>query len=239
MNRLASRTALGFAGTALLVVAGWVGQASAHVSVDTLGTAHQGDELVKLGFGVPNESDTAGTVKVEVQMPQDTPLTFVAVQPKAGWEVSTTTRTLDTPITGESGTIDSVIDTVTWTAVGDTVIGPGQFDQFWLSAGSMPEDADALEFPTVQTYDNGDVVRWIEPESSSGEEPEHPIPTLQLVAADAAVETPADTPADTPAATDDDGVDGLTIVALVVGILGLAAGAAALASTRRRSAPTA
>ncbi len=237
MNRLTSRTALGFAGTAVLVVAGWIGQASAHVSVDTLGTAHQGDELVKLGFGVPNESDTASTVKVQVQMPQDTPLTFVAVQPKAGWEVSTTTRTLDTPITGESGTIDTVIDTVTWTAVGDTVIGPGQFDQFWLSAGSMPEDAEALEFPTVQTYDNGDVVRWIEPESSSGDEPEHPIPTLQLVAPDTMTDTPPDAPVDTAAVTDDDGVDGLTVVALVVGVLGLAAGAVALASTRKRATP--
>jgi uncharacterized protein YcnI len=69
--------------------------ASAHVTIDTFGPVEQGS-FAKLGFSVPNERDDAGTVSLSVQMPQDYPIAFVSVQPKPGWEVETTTRSLDT-----------------------------------------------------------------------------------------------------------------------------------------------
>ena len=155
--------------------------ASAHVTIDTFGPVEQGS-FSKLGFSVPNERDDAGTVTISVQMPQDRPIAFVSVQPKPGWEVETTTRTLETPVEGEGGTITEAVDTITWTATGDTQINPGEFDWFWVSAGPLPTDVDSLSFPTIQTYSSGEEVAWIEPIGADGTEPEHPAPTVELVA---------------------------------------------------------
>jgi Domain of unkown function (DUF1775) len=64
------------------------------------------------------------------------------------------------------------------------VIQPGQFDEFEVSVGPLPDDADQILFPTLQTYQGGEVVRWIDEPLPSGEEPEHPAPALTLVDAD-------------------------------------------------------
>ena len=37
---------------------------------------------------------------------------------------------------------------------------------------------DTVDFKALQTYNNGDIVRWIEPTPAGGEEPEHPAPVL-------------------------------------------------------------
>ena len=155
---------------------------SAHVTIDTLGDVGQGS-FGKFGFSVPTERDDAGTVMLHVQMPEDYPLAFVSVQAKPGWEVTVTTRTLDTPIEAEGASITEVVDTIMWMATGDTQINPGEFDWFWVSAGPMPTDVDSLTFPALQTYSDGEEVAWIEPIGSDGAEPEHPAPTLELVAA--------------------------------------------------------
>ena len=68
------------------VVGLWSSAASAHVTINTLGTVTQGS-FAKLGFSVPNERDDAGTVELRVQMPTDTPLAYVSVQPMPGWEI--------------------------------------------------------------------------------------------------------------------------------------------------------
>jgi hypothetical protein len=39
---------------------------------------------------------------------------------------------------------------------------------------------EAIDFPVTQTYSNGVVVSWNEPEPTNGEEAEHPMPTLTL-----------------------------------------------------------
>ena len=101
-----------------------------------------------------------------------------------GWDIVTTTRTLDEPQESDGGSITEVVDTVTWTATGDTQIAPGQFELFWISAGQMPTDVSELTFPAVQTSSSGEEVAWIDPITEGDAEPEHPAPTLQLVAAD-------------------------------------------------------
>ena len=55
----------------------------------------------------------------------------------------------------------------------------GQFINFPLSL-AIPEDAagKALEFRTVQTYSNGQVVHWIEPSLTA----EHPSPRINVTA---------------------------------------------------------
>ena len=182
MGRLA-RLVSGGVVVAAAVVGLWASSASAHVTINTLGPVTQGS-FAKVGFSVPNERDDAGTVELRVQLPQDHPLAFVSVQPMPGWNIATTTRTLDEPLEGEGGSITEVVDTITWTATGDTQIAPGQFELFWISAGQMPTDVTALAFPAVQIYSSGEEVAWIDPTTEGGPEPERPAPTLQLVAAD-------------------------------------------------------
>jgi len=214
------------AAVAVLGVGLWSAQASAHVTINSLGTVTQGS-FAKFGLSVPNERDDAGTVKLKVQFPQDHPLAFVSVQGMPGWDIVTATRKLDTPIDVEGTSIGEVVDTITWTATGDTQIEPGQFELFWVSAGPMPSDVTSLTFPAIQTYSSGEEVSWIDQPTSDGAEPEHPAPTLQLVAA-----TGDDAAAASSDGGDDDNSDMLAIVALVVGGLGLAAGAIALLRTR-------
>jgi uncharacterized protein YcnI len=171
--------------------------ASAHVTIDTLGVVEQG-EFGKLGFSVPNERDDAGTVGLRVQMPQDEPIAYVSVQAKPGWTVTTTMRTLDTPIEVFGATLTEVVDTITWTADEGTQINPGEFDWFWISVGPLPTDADSLTFPAIQTYSSGEEVAWIEPANPDGSEPEHPAPTVELAPAGGA-ESPAGTTVGTTA----------------------------------------
>ena len=166
---------------AALLAAGLVavsaGPASAHVSIPDPGEKG-GFSIVTLS--VPNERPDASTTAVEVQIPEDNPLPFVSVQPKPGWEVETTKRTLDEPIEAFGETYDEVVDTVTWSG-GE--IEPGQFDTFAISVGPLPEDVDSLAFPAIQTYSSGEEVAWIEETPEGGEEPEHPAPVLKLTKA--------------------------------------------------------
>jgi uncharacterized protein YcnI len=233
MKRALRRATVG-SGVVIATVGLLAAPVSAHVSIVTYGEVQQGG-FGTIGFNVPNERDDAGTVGLEVQMPADHPVAFVSVQPKPGWEVETTMRTLDQPIEGEEGaTVDQVVDTVKWTATGDTQIGPGEFDQFWISVGPLPTDVDTLELPALQTYDDGEVVRWIEPTPAGSEEPEHPAPAVALAAPS------GDAAAPEAAATDTDSGDGdgttLAVIALVVGGLALIAAVGGLVVSRRRGA---
>jgi uncharacterized protein YcnI len=232
MKRALRRAAVG-SGIVVGVVAVMAAPVSAHVSIVSNGEVQQGG-FGTLGFNVPNERDDAGTVTVEVQMPADHPIPFVSVQPKPGWDVETTMRTLDQPIEGEGETVDQVVDSIKWTATGDTEIGPGQFDQFWISAGPLPTDVDSLEFPALQTYDDGEVVRWIDPPPASGEEPEHPVPTVALAASSGEAESPD--AGDTGSESDDGDSNTLAVIALVVGGLALIVAVGGLVVSRRRAA---
>ena len=51
---------------------------------------------------------------------------------------------------------------ITWTATAGG-LEPGQFDLFTISAGPLPTKTSKLEFKALQTYSDGDIVRWIEP----------------------------------------------------------------------------
>jgi periplasmic copper chaperone A len=231
MKRALRRVAVG-SGVVVATVGLLAASASAHVTIVSYGEVPQGG-FGTIGFNVPNERDDAGTVTVEVQMPTDHPIPFVSVQPKPGWDVETTMRTLDQPIEGEGETVDQVVDSIKWTATGDTQIGPGQFDQFWISAGPLPTDVDSLEFPALQTYDDGDVVRWIDPTPASGEEPEHPVPAVALAASGGEAESPD---AGDTGDTDDGDSNTLAVIALVVGGLALIAAVGGLVVSRRRGA---
>ena len=95
--------------TAVLVLAA---PASAHVTVNP-SEAPQGS-FTKLTFRVPNESDTASTTSVEVNLPEDAVIPYVSVKPVPGWTANIETRTLEEPVEAEGGEISEVVSKVTW-----------------------------------------------------------------------------------------------------------------------------
>jgi uncharacterized protein YcnI len=218
-----------------------VAPAAAHITVNP-SEAPQGS-FSKLTFRVPNERDDASTTKVEVTLPEDVAIPFVSVQPTPGWTAQVERRTLDTPMQGEGGEITDVVSKITWTGGS---VNPGEFQEFSISAGTLPTDQDQMEFPAIQTYSSGEVVRWIEEPAADGEEAEHPVPTLKLVAAESETDATGATGdgdgggAEAASATtsDDDGTDALTIVALVVGAVGVMLGGLALMRGRAATSST-
>jgi uncharacterized protein YcnI len=235
LRALAATIAFAFALTAADTLL--AGAASAHVTVNPRQATQGGYE--KLVFRVPNESDTAGTVKLVVHFPQDTPFSAVRVKPHVGWDAKIEKKKLDKPVESNGATIDEAVDTVTWTAKSGTRIAPGEFDEFEISAGPLPT-ADSISLPAVQSYDDGTEVAWDQEATEGAEEPEHPAPVLKLVAA-AGSGSDAKPAANTEAASDSaDGSDGtaraLGIAGLIVGALGLGVGALAVTRSRRQGA---
>jgi periplasmic copper chaperone A len=206
--------------------------ASAHVTIQPNTAAAGG--FTRVDVRVPNERDDAGTTQVRVQLPPG--FTSASYEPRPGWKVTTKKVKLDQPIKTEDGfEIDEGIGEITWTGDGKQgVIAPGQFVDFGMSL-KMPDGnaGDKLTFKALQTYDDGDVVRWIGPEDA-----DEPAPTVTLTAAaDEAGGHGApggSAPGSTSApASDDEGSDGLAIAALIVGALALLAALAALFANRR------
>ncbi len=122
--------------------------ASAHVGVEADGDAVAG-QPARLVFRVPNERDDASTMTIEIQMPQDLDLTDVVADEVEGWTITTTTRDGD------------IVDTITWDATGPGLVGEDSVE-LPVAVGPLPA-VESLTFPTVQTYDDGEIVRWIEP----------------------------------------------------------------------------
>ncbi|MFI6106856.1 YcnI family protein [Streptomyces sp. NPDC051310] len=175
-----SRIALA-GGTALSSVVLLSGTAFAHVSVQPQGEAAKGG-YATVSFKVPNERDNASTVKLEVSLPAEHPLASVSTQPVPGWQAQVTKAKLAKPLEVHGKRITEAATKITWTAAGSK-IAPGEFQQFTVSLGRLPEDTDRLVFKALQTYDNKEVVRWIEEPKDGAEEPETPAPVLKLSAA--------------------------------------------------------
>ena len=223
--------------------------ASAHVTVQP-STATAGG-YATLSFQVPNERDAASTTGLTVQMPTDAPIPSVAVQPKPGWTYKVTRGAPATPMSVHGAEVTDVVTQISWTAEpGNPGIAPGEFDLFTISAGALSENQNSLVFKVVQTYSDGEEVRWIDPSEAGQPEPDYPAPVLSLTAGadegdgdgDAATVPAGGTDTETGtvavAAEDSSSGDGtaraLGIAGLVVGAAGLGAGGFALASARRR-----
>ncbi|MEV3906899.1 YcnI family protein [Streptomyces canus] len=228
LRRLGLGSAL--AAAAVLTAAG---AASAHVTVHPESYA-KGATDGALTFRVPDESDTASTTKVQLFLPTDHPLLGVLVSPHDGWTAKVTDTKLKTPVKTDDGTITDAVSEITWTG---GKIGPGQYEDFDVAFGQLPDDTAQLTFKTLQTYSDGKVVRWIEEAAQGDEEPENPAPVLKLTAAGATSATASRTSAvaskASKASASDSTARGLGVAGLVVGVLGLAAGAFAVVRGRR------
>ncbi|MFC8360270.1 YcnI family protein [Streptomyces griseorubiginosus] len=226
LRRAALGTAL--AAAALLTAAG---AASAHVTVHPDSYAKGATDGV-LSFRVPDESDTASTTKVQLFLPTDHPVLGVLVSPHDGWTAKVTETRLKTPVRTDDGTITDAVSEITWTG---GKVTPGHYEDFDVAFGLLPDDTAELPFKTLQTYSDGKVVRWIEEAAKGDEEPENPAPVLKLTPATAsstATKSSAATSATTKASASDSTARGLGAAGLVVGVLGLAAGAFAVVRSR-------
>jgi uncharacterized protein YcnI len=217
-------------GTAALLALAPV--ASAHVTLQPEEVPAGG--FTRLDVRVPTERDNASTTKVEVQFPPG--FLFASTEPVAGWEAKIIKRKLDKPVEQFGEQISEEVGQVTFTAKDEAAgIGPGEFQDFGLSLSVPDKAGSTLTFKSVQTYSSGEVVRWIGPPDS-----EEAAPQVKLAAAEP--EGGASEPAneEQPAAPaesggDDDSNNTLAIIALVIGVAGLATGLLALLTRRGRS----
>jgi uncharacterized protein YcnI len=102
---------------------------------------------------------------------------------------------------------DAIVQQVTWTG-GRTPTGEDSMFQFL----AQPSKPGTYTFHVQQTYSDGSIVNWTGPESS-----ESPAPTIEAASS---------------LGGGGGGTSVLTVVALVIGVLGLAAGGFALAGGR-------
>jgi uncharacterized protein YcnI len=219
------RTGLATTGLATLaVLLALTGPACAHVTVHP-GRVRAGSSDVELTFRVPNERDDADTVKTQVFLPANLPLLTVDVLPIPGWQAKVQTRTLPKPVSTDDGTVSQVVSDVTWSATAGG-IRPGQYQDFDIAVGSMPDQTGTLVFKALQTYSSGEIVRWIEVPVAGEPAPDAPAPEMTL--------TPAASAAAAP--TSSAGDSGIAIAALVIAAVALA-GVLLLAERSRRSAP--
>lgn len=227
-RRAARRATLGgaLAGACLLLAAT---PSAAHVTVNP-DEAEQGG-YATVDVKVPNERDDAATTRVELVLPTDHPLTSAQPQRVPGWEVKVTTRELDEPVEVHGERVTEAPSRIVWSG---GRVEPGTFQQFPVSLGPLPKDADQVVLKALQTYDDGEVVRWIEEPGAGGEEPENPAAVLRLspagdTGAGDGTERAADRSGTSPQAApagDDAGGD---TTARTLGVVGIALGAAGLA----------
>jgi uncharacterized protein YcnI len=217
--------------SSLLAVVALAGTAFAHIGI-TPGSAPAGS-ATELTFRVPDEEAMAATVEVQVKVPTDHPIAQLLVQPVPGWQVSVQTITLAKPVTTDDGTFSTAVSLVTWR--GGKIL-PGQYQDFSVSADPLPTGVSQLVFKAIQTYSNGDVVRWIDLAQPGEPAPDHPAPILTLTPAGT---TPGASSATTGRASPTSSNTPLILsaAALAAGLLGLAFGLSAWLRGRRSSTP--
>ena len=164
--------------------------ASAHARVSP--AVSLGNKLQLYSLAVPTEKNSLTTSKIVMTVPDGFNIDSFA-PPPAGWSMSTQ----------QHGSGDNaVITQVTW-AGGKTPTGEDSLFQVLAT----PASSQTYKFTVQQTYSDGSIVNWADPETGAD-----PAPTI-----------------DTVASIGGGGSSTLAVIALIVGILGLAAGGLALA----------
>jgi uncharacterized protein YcnI len=147
---------------ALLVLAG-----SAALALPTAASAYvtvNPREAVPGSFSimtvrVPNERPNKGTTKVDVRLPAG--IYSLSYKKVPGWKVKVVKRKLAQPVDLGEFSVDERYTRVVFTARKSGIIRPGQFEEFPLSVRVPDGDpGDVLVFPSIQTYQGGEKVRW-------------------------------------------------------------------------------
>lgn len=188
--------------------------ASAHVEIETDGAPANG--VVTATVSAENECPNNGKLtNVELSFPDSPGLATATPDTVTGWTAA---------VTKKSGSEN--IEKVVWTNTGN-VDGDGKFP---IELGTIPSGTKTVDFKALDTCDNGEVTRWVEP----GENSEHPAPVLVIKTTSGGAATTT-----TTAASDsksDDSNTGL-IVGIIVAVVVIGGGAAFLVM-RRKGAST-
>jgi uncharacterized protein YcnI len=205
----------------------------AHVTISP-DSAQKGASDVEIAFRVPNE-ETTPTTKLQVFFPATPPFLSVLPESVPGWTVAVVTTKLAKPIHTDDGDITEVVTEATWTADTGGGIPVGEYQRFQVIVGQMPSATGPVTLKALQTYANGDIVRWIE--DASGE---NPAPVLQITSgsgATTATTTPAASASTSGLAKKSqvDSAKSVGLVALIVGIVALLVGLGGFVMGRRKS----
>jgi uncharacterized protein YcnI len=165
--------------------------ASAHARISP--PVSVSDTLQLYSLAVPTEKANATTTKIVLTVPAG--FSIDSFVPSPGWH-----RVLQQTGSGDS----AVIQKVTWTG-GDV---PTEEDSLFQFLGE-PAKTGTYTFQVEQTYSDGSIVNWSDPETGAD-----PAPTIEA-----------------KSSLGGGGVGLLTIVALAVGIVGLLVGGFALVSS--------
>ena len=179
--------------------------ASSHVEVTPKRAAAGGE--ARLTLVVENERPTSATRRIDVQLPSG--VTSATGRNLRGWKLR---------VRSAQGAPPRMI----LTAPRGKELTGHQAGRFRLVVGLPPDAGKRIAFKVLQTYDNGEVVRWIGPPDAGD-----PAPTLRLTAAkEVAPEEPAtgadERPEPAPASSNDDASgskdDDSSLVPIVVGV---------------------
>ncbi len=170
-------------------------------------------------LNVSNTRQTAAVTAVEVTVPIDSRTVTVTAGQQTGWDI-------DVRTSGAGSTA------ISWQASGAS-LPPGQFLALGLMIGPLPAQP-SLPFSTVETYSDGDQVRWDQVPTANEPTPPRPAPVLALSAQPvSAVAGP-----DTAGSGGGGGTDGvarlLSTAAVLIGLV-----ACGIAVTNRRGHPPA
>ena len=175
----------------LVVAAG----ASAHARMNP--SISLANELQLYSLAIPTEEANAFTTKIQLTLPKN--FSIDSFVPSPGWK----------RVEQQTGTGDNaVITQVTWTG-GHVPTEEDSLFQFL----AQPGKAGTYTFQVQQTYSDGKIVNWTDPETGA-----NPAPTIKVLSSVGGGGTPL-----------------IAIVALVVGAIGIVLGGIALASKTGRS----
>jgi uncharacterized protein len=216
--------------------------AQAHVTLQP--TSAPAGAFMVMDVRVPTERDNASTAKVDVRFPAG--FASASYQAVPGWRVQVIKKKLATPVQTDDGPITEGVSRMIWRRTSRAGgIKPGQFQDFPISVQIPGKAGDKLTFKALQTYSNGEVVRWIGAPGS-----DEPAPQVTVTAATASgaaasaghehggsgtiVKSTSSTPPSSPAVSSDssDGVLMAGLGALAALVLG---GAFTLVRRRRTS----
>ena len=193
--------------------------ASAHVELEPSSAPAGSSTLFQVR--VPNESDSASTVKLELKLPAG--VASATYQAVPGWTARVVKSRLAKPVQTDDGPITEGVSEVVWTAQGKG-IEPGQFQAFGLTLLVPDQAGRTLPLKALQTYSDGHVVSWI-----GAPDAMEPAPTLSVGPAISAHSGMDATRAH--AGSSDD--DSLVTVALVLSGLALVVGGVAFIRSGR------
>ena len=231
------RIAIGITATLALLAPATAG---AHVSLHP--NEVPAGSFATLDIRVPNEMESASTVKLAVQVPPG--FLDISTEYMPGWSAKVLTSKLAKPVQTGDGEVTEQVREIVWTGSGaQGRIPPGQFVNFPISTEIPGKAGEELSFKVLQYYDNGKVVRWI-----GGPSSDEPAPQIDVTAEGGVLQDVAGSETAPPSPTaeaaegevassgsgsGDSASKGLGIAALIVGALGLLAGGAALVRSRR------